>query len=87
MRNTIAAHALKVAMARGRKMSKARYYRKQAEICSRLATAAGSSERATRLKVLALEMLLRAENASAVAEVAAAPTCGDLAAACGNHDQ
>jgi hypothetical protein len=39
------------------------------------------------LKVLALEMLVRAENASGVAEVAAAPIRGDLAAAGGNRDQ
>ena len=68
-------------------MSHASYYRKQAEICTRLATAAGSSERATRLKVLALEMLLRAESANAVAEVAAAPIRGDLAAARSNRDK
>ena len=68
-------------------MSKTHYYRRQAEICTRLAKAAGSSERATRFKVLALEMLLRAEDASAHAEVTIAPVGRDLAAACGNRDQ
>jgi hypothetical protein len=67
-------------------MLKAGYYRKQAEICTRLARAAGSSERATRFKVLALEMLLRAENASALAEVAAAPVGRDPSAVAANHD-
>jgi hypothetical protein len=37
-----------------------KYYRRQAEICTRLASAAGDQERATQFKVLALEMLLRA---------------------------
>jgi hypothetical protein len=68
-------------------MSKARYYQKQAELCTKLANAAGGGERATRFKVLALEMLLRAENASAHAEVRIAPVGRDLAAACGNRDQ
>jgi hypothetical protein len=67
-------------------MSKAHYYQKQAEICTKLAKAAGGSERATRFKVLALEMLLRAENASAFAEVSTAPVGCELAAACGNGD-
>jgi hypothetical protein len=68
-------------------MSNAGYYRKQAEICTRLANAAGSSERATRFKVLALEMLLRAESANAFGEVAPAPVGRDFVAACDNHDQ
>jgi hypothetical protein len=66
-------------------MSNARYYRKQAEICTRLANAAGGGERATRFKVLALEMLLRAENASALGEVAVAPVGGDPAAVATNQ--
>ena len=68
-------------------MSNAGYYRKQAEICTRLAKAAGSGERAARFKVLALEMLLRAENASAPSEVAAALVGHDFAAACNNRDR
>ena len=68
-------------------MSNARYYRKQAEICTRLANAAGGSERATRFKVLALEMLLRAESASVLAESTAAPVGGDFVAACNNRDR
>jgi hypothetical protein len=87
MRNTIEARALKDARREGRAMSNAGYYRKQAEICARLARAAGSSERATRFNVLALEMLLRAKNASAIAEVAAAPVGGDFVAAYDNHDR
>jgi len=67
-------------------MSNARYYRKQAEICARLANAAGSSERATRFKVLALEMLLRAENVSSASEGAAAPLGRNFVAACNNRD-
>ena len=39
------------------------YYRRQAEIYTRLASAAGDQERATHFKVLALEMLLRAADA------------------------
>ena len=44
-------------------MLNATYYRKQAEICTRLASAAGSGEHAARFKVLALEMLVRAADA------------------------
>jgi hypothetical protein len=39
------------------------YYRRQAEICTRLASAAIDQERARHFKVLALEMLLRAADA------------------------
>jgi hypothetical protein len=70
-------------------MLNASYYRKQAEICTRLAKAAGSDESATRFKVLALEMLLRAEDAADEhTEVAAAAPVGhgNLPAAHGNHD-
>jgi hypothetical protein len=66
-------------------MSNAGYYRKQAEICARLARAADSSERATRFKVLGLEMLLRAKNASS-SKVAVAPVGSALPAAC-DRDQ
>ena len=44
-------------------MLNATYYRKQAEICTRLASAAGSGEHAARFKVLALEMLFKAADA------------------------
>jgi hypothetical protein len=71
-------------------MLNASYYRKQAEICTRLAKAVGSGESATRFKVLALEMLLRAEDAAdehAEVAAAAAPVGHDnLPAAHGNHD-
>jgi hypothetical protein len=68
-------------------MLNASYYRKQAEICTRLAKAAGSDESATRFKVLALEMLLRAEDAADEHAAAVAPIGqGNLPAAHGNHD-
>jgi hypothetical protein len=68
-------------------MLNASYYRKQAEICTRLAKAAGSGDSAARFKMLALEMLLRAEHASDNIEIAApAADRGNLPAARGNHD-
>jgi hypothetical protein len=69
-------------------MLNASYYRKQADICTRLAQAAGSGESAARFKMLALEMLLRAEHASDDLAEIAAPTAGrsNLPAAHGNHD-
>jgi hypothetical protein len=39
------------------------YYRKQADICARLAGTAANGEIATRFKVLALELLLKAATA------------------------
>lgn len=43
-------------------MLTASYYRKQADICVRLARAAGSVADAARFKVLALNFLLKAAN-------------------------
>jgi hypothetical protein len=72
---------------RGRAMLNASYYRKQADICTRLAQTAGSGDSAVRFKMLALEMLLRAEHASDDIEIAT-PTAGrgNLPAAHGSDD-
>ena len=54
-------------------MLNATYYRKQADICTRLANAAASGEHAARFKVLALEMLLKAADAENLDEVPIEP--------------
>jgi hypothetical protein len=43
-------------------MLSAGYYRKQAEVCSRLARSAGSVAEAARFNALALDLLLKAAN-------------------------
>jgi hypothetical protein len=44
-------------------MSSAGYYRKQAEVCARLAGTAGSMGEAARFNALALDLLLKAADA------------------------
>jgi hypothetical protein len=51
------------------------YYRKQADICARLAGTAANGEIATRFKVLALELLLKAATAPKHLKGPDTPSC------------